>query len=152
MRAWKLTATQQPFLLSVKLQVLRNFPVFRTDVSAWGTRVSSQTVVDKILLNKMLSHLARAGVSVLGVVYTSWQSGITESCPKCWSNVTPFTSFCHHAVLFCCSWCRERTRSWVCWTYPLATQSTGSNVVAAETQKSGSNTQIPKEQLPKSLV
>lgn len=101
MKAWKLTATEQPFLLAVKLQVLRNFRVFRrTDVNAWGTRASSQTVVDKILLNKMLSHLARAGVSVLGVVYTSWQPGITESCPKCWGNVTPFTPFCHHAVLF----------------------------------------------------
>lgn len=143
MKTWKLTATEQPFLLAVKLQVLRNFHVFRrTDVNAWGTRASSQTVVDKILLNKMLSHLARAGVSVLGVVYTSWQSGITESCPKCWGNVTPFTPFCHHAVLFYCSWCRERARSWVCWTHPLATQSTGSNVVAAETQESDSKWQL----------
>lgn len=151
MKAWKLTATEQPFLLAVKLQVLQNFRVFRrTDVNAWGTRASSQTVVDKILLNKMLSHLARTGVSVLGVVYTSWQSGITESCPKCWGNVTPFTPFCHHAVLFCCSWCRKR--SWVCWTHPLVTRSTGSNVVAAETQENGSNTQIPKWQLLNSLV
>jgi hypothetical protein len=40
--------------------VLQNFYMFKKDVSAWSTWMSSQTMTDKILLNEMLSYLASA--------------------------------------------------------------------------------------------